>query len=80
VAPKILNWTDQAGLEKLRRQGWTERSRRTIQDEGCVRLELTNPAPFSKGGGATCRSLPLEAEVGPQHQQRQLDFDLSEAA
>lgn len=59
----IANWIDEAGLERLFKKGWSERSRREIPDEGRVLIELEHPGTQvgeqRKAAAVTFRSLPL---------------------
>lgn len=43
MAPAVANWTDDTKLAKMHEQGWEERRRETIADEGRVLIELHHP-------------------------------------
>lgn len=63
MARTIANWIDEGGLERLRKKGWSERSRREVPDESRVLIELHHPGTrvgeSPKAPAVTFRSLPL---------------------
>lgn len=59
----VANWIDEAGLERLYRKGWSERSRKELPEEKRISIELHHPGiqvgEQRKAAAVTFRSLPL---------------------
>jgi hypothetical protein len=67
---KILNWTTEHDLDRLKRRGWIERQREPRPDEHRILLTLRHPRRTIGEGNdrhqtavETFRSLPLDRPV-----------------